>query len=282
MSEAIWSSSDSPYTCLKDVERTLAFRRAIRQTVRPGDVVVDAGAGTGILSFFAASAGAAKVYAVEIDPLLAESLRISVALNGLQDRVVVVQGDVVAADLPVEVDVVVGELIETGLIEEPQVAVVNALRERGVIDRRTRLIPERYTTFLDLVEVDDTFYGYRIAAPKHEWPNYVRPEEGWLPTRVRPLTERAVVARVDLRCRVEPLVERSVELIGTADGLANGVRLSGQTDLAPGVTIGQTNALNGDKILHLPEPIRVTATRHLPGRLRYRMGGGLGSFGWTG
>ena len=42
--------------CLYDEERVEYFREAIFRTVQPGDVVVDAGSGTGLLGMFAAHA----------------------------------------------------------------------------------------------------------------------------------------------------------------------------------------------------------------------------------
>ena len=59
-------------------------------------------------------------------------------------------GDVVEAMPPEGIDVFIGELIDTGLMDEMQVPVINALRGRGVIDPGTRLIPEKYTTFVEL------------------------------------------------------------------------------------------------------------------------------------
>src|SRR4051812_24650499 len=53
--------------CLLDEERTRALQAAIHRQVTPGDVVLDAGTGSGILALIAAAAGARKVYAVDVD-----------------------------------------------------------------------------------------------------------------------------------------------------------------------------------------------------------------------
>ena len=275
----IWSNTDFPYMCLKDRVRTLAFRQAIRNAVRPGDVVIDAGAGTGILSFFAAEAGAKQVYAVEIDPLLVASLHRSVALNDLQDVITVIQGDASVVDLPLGVDVFVGELIDTGLMEEMQVEVVNTLRERGVIALTTRVIPERYTTYVELVEDQSSYYGFRIAAPKHEWPFYRScGDDAWHRAEVVPLTERVAVASVDFRCLIAPAVTHHIMLTGRRDGVANGVRLSGRIQLAPAVVLGATSAMNGDKILRLKRDVRVSAGAPLYLGIYCGLGQGLASF----
>jgi predicted RNA methylase len=50
---------------IKAKERINAFKSALRSCVRPGDVVVEIGAGLGTYSFFAAQAGARRVYGIE-------------------------------------------------------------------------------------------------------------------------------------------------------------------------------------------------------------------------
>jgi protein arginine N-methyltransferase 1 len=84
---------------LCDRVRTEAFLRAIDSVVRPGDVVLDVGPGTGILSLFAARAGAERVYAVERTTVavLAQELA---AANGVAEVVQVIHGDLLDIELP--------------------------------------------------------------------------------------------------------------------------------------------------------------------------------------
>ena len=90
---------------LHDRVRNEVFRRAIFAAVKPGHVVMDMGAGSGILSVFAARAGARKVYAIE-RTTIAEFAQEILEANGVEDRVEIIQSDVESVELPEKVDVI--------------------------------------------------------------------------------------------------------------------------------------------------------------------------------
>lgn len=104
---------------LKDRRRVDAYARAIRKVVRPGDVVLDLGSGTGILSLLAARAGARKVYGIEQDGIVYVA-RALARENGLADRVTFIRGNFETTPVPERADVCFTEhLSNVGIIERP-------------------------------------------------------------------------------------------------------------------------------------------------------------------
>ena len=136
-------------TMIRDRVRTEAFRRAIDSVVRPGDIVLDVGAGSGILSVFAARAGAARVYAVEETSIavLAQELA---AANGVEEIVHVIHGDVLDVEPPERVDVVVSEWLGGFGIDEGMLVPVIAARDRWLKPGGV-MIPHSVTAWAALV-----------------------------------------------------------------------------------------------------------------------------------
>jgi predicted RNA methylase len=273
----IWSSSDFPYQCLLDFKRTTTLQAAIHATVREGDVVLDAGAGSGILSFFAAQAGAEKVYAVEVDQHLATCLKRSVEQNGLVGTIEVIHGDAHSARLPRDMDVFICEMMDTGLMDEMQVTVINSLRQSGVLNSHSRLIPFQYETFVEFGYTDFSYYGFKLLMPKHDWSHYASGGNGWLSTAFYPHFEPYRTRLTDFQEPIEPEVEQRFSLTASSSGLVNAVRISARAHLTKGLVLGATNALNGDKVIPLERETRVEEGSVYRAQVRYRMGGGLNS-----
>jgi SAM-dependent methyltransferase len=135
---------------LRDRVRCEAYKRAIQHAVRAGDVVADLGAGTGILSIFAAQAGAKKVYAVEPTSTIAVAHRL-IAQNGLADRIELIQDYMETVRLPEKVDVITSEWIGSFGNDENLLAGVLLARDRW-LKPGGRLLPQRVSAWLGLVQ----------------------------------------------------------------------------------------------------------------------------------
>ncbi|KAK0395575.1 hypothetical protein QR680_001339 [Steinernema hermaphroditum] len=104
---------------LQDYVRTSTYQKAIHlNNVDFRDkVVMDVGAGSGILSFFAAQAGAKRVYAVEASSMAAHCKEL-VKANNLQEKIIVVPGRIEAINLPEKVDMIISEPMGYMLVNE--------------------------------------------------------------------------------------------------------------------------------------------------------------------
>ncbi len=268
----LFSKSEVPSLCLRDVERTEAFRAAINKVIKPGDIVLDAGAGSGILSFFAAAAGARKVYSVEYDPGLAEMLKRNAALNGFAEVIEVIAGDVRELRLPVQVDVLMAELIETWLLDELQIPALNALRANRVIGSKTRIIPERYEAFATFGHVEFDCYGFRVPFPLHDWPD-LDDERGWHVLPFHAMTETVQVFDLRFNKYNDPNFQKTIRADALTGGIVNAVRLSGVAHLTHDLALGPTVAFNGNKVLPI-EPFAVQTSGPVSLSLSGNWGGG--------
>ena len=108
---ASYSSPGIHRVMLQDRVRTSAYMKAICQNPHlfTGKTVLDVGCGTGVLSIFAARAGAKHVYGVDKSNIANQARQI-VLDNGLDRTVTIIQGEVEELELPVEtVDIIVSE-----------------------------------------------------------------------------------------------------------------------------------------------------------------------------
>lgn len=147
---------------LRDTVRNEAYREALARVVKPGDVVIDVGAGTGIMSIFAVQAGAAKVYAVERTAIAAVARRL-IERNGMSDRIEVVQSDLEDAEIPGSVDVIVSEWMGGFGVDENMLAPVVIARRRWLRPGGT-MVPGAVTAVLAptfIEEVDDAQHHWR-------------------------------------------------------------------------------------------------------------------------
>ncbi len=276
---ADWSATDFPYSCLRDRVRTGAFAAAIEHTVRPGDVVLDAGAGTGILSLLAARAGASRVYAVEIDPVLCRYLQRTVAANDLSDIITVEQGDVSDFSIMTSggpVNVLLIEMVETALIDEALVAVWNSLVAAGVVTPQTRCLPGGYRSYGQLGSAAHEFYGMAMEVLRHDWGFYDHDVQAWEPSVFTAIGDRRLLFSDRLTGRpLQPSV--TARLPAAESGTINALALTGELELPGYGWFAASPTLNGPKIIPIDAPGR--ADDEL--RIDYTMSGGFASFSAT-
>lgn len=264
---------------LEDAVRLAAFRAAIRDRVRRGDVVVDLGAGTGVLGLLACEAGAARVYAVEASGMIELARRIASA-NGFGDRIIPVHATSDQMALPELADGLIMDQIghfgfEAGLFEM-------------MSDARRWLKPQAWTIpdtlELHVAPLSDPGIRERIAfweapvcgmdfSPAREWvvnTGYpTRLEAGQL------LGPAAVIARMTIAdlssSRLALAATLPVEGAGMLDGFGGWFR----SELAPGVFLSNAPAADPrierrNVVLPLATPVAVGPgdTVHLDVRIR--------------
>jgi precorrin-6B methylase 2 len=138
-----WADPVEHGRMLHDDRRTGDYVAAIAAAVRPGDVVLDIGTGSGVLAVAAARAGARRVYAVEASDIAEVAERVFAA-NGVTEIVTLVPGWSREIELPEPADLLVAELIGNEPLEEEILETTLDARRR-LLKPGARLVPHALT-----------------------------------------------------------------------------------------------------------------------------------------
>ncbi|KAJ3110055.1 Protein arginine N-methyltransferase 3 [Phlyctochytrium bullatum] len=163
---------------LKDKVRTDTYRdfMYLNKDKFKDKIVLDVGCGTGILSMFAAKAGAKKVYAVDKSDFLERAKKVAEE-NNLQDSICFIKGAVEEIDLPVDkVDIIISEWMGYFLLFEGMLDSVLFARDRW-LDVNGVMGPSTATMYLAAVESADWFedrvdywqdvYGFKMSTVRN-------------------------------------------------------------------------------------------------------------------
>ncbi|GKA75947.1 probable protein arginine N-methyltransferase 1.2 [Tanacetum coccineum] len=142
---------------LKDVVRTKTYQNVIYKNKHlfMNKIVLDVGAGTGILSLFCAKAGAKHVYAIECSQM-ADNAKEIVKANGFSNVITVLKGKVEEIDLPVpKVDIIISEWMGYFLLYENMLNTVLYARDKWLVNDGI-VLPDNAT--LHLTAIEDSEY----------------------------------------------------------------------------------------------------------------------------
>ena len=261
-----WSMTEGVFNCLIDEERTEAFGKAIANTVRKEDIVVDMGAGSGVLTMLALKAGAKNVYAIELDENNINTLHDIFRVNNVSDKVTIIHGDVSKIDLAEKVDVIIGEMIATALIEELQIMATNNIAKFANND--FRVLINKYATFVDLVNNNENYYGQIFKIVRYEYPDLKK-------LCSIPLSDKYLISDVDFSLVNTNLrVDKETTIKIKKRGILNGIRLSGEVTFYDNSKLGATFAFNYPIILPI-DTLAVNAGDFFKIRVKYEMCGGF-------
>jgi protein arginine N-methyltransferase 1 len=253
---------------IKDRIRTSAYQQALARVIKPGDVVVDLGAGTGLFTLHACRLGAKLVHAIEPNPIIQVAREI-VQANGLSDRVAFHQAMSFEVELPEPANVVVTD--PRGVLP---------LKERAIptiIDARRRLlkpggvlIPQRDTIWAALVEANDIYNthcedpwrrsndGFNLEAARQRRVNTMS-RHGLKPEQL--LSIPVPWATLDYRTVETASVHGTVEFEVLRPGLADGFILWFDSELIDGTNLsnatGKPELIYGQLFFPMQERLRV-------------------------
>ena len=254
--------------CVYDKRRTLYFLNELDRVVTRKSVVLEAGIGTGILTFFAATR-AKHVYGYEINKSI---LRFAQEVGSylthrmiMNNKPTLTLRDATRGTVPEKVDVILSENIYSGMFFEKQVQIMNRLRK--YLKRGGVMIPQGLFSYVALAEtqlpVRSKHLDLFVPSPERHV-NFKRCE----------LSRPQLYSRINFSRRIDRGVDVDLRVPVSRGGLFNSVVIYSEVHMPSGKIIKRddTTFLNSDIILAFQPAVRVSKGETVCLRLKYQYG----------
>lgn len=236
---------------VNDKKRVSAFKDVILN--KSHGIVYDLGTGSGILASFAAGK-AQHVFAVEINPLILKHTKANLEKFPNVD---IINTDATTYKLDPKADVIICEMLDTALIDEEQIPVINNAIK--YIKPTTTIIPKGVENTIELIKTNINHITYY----EDNHPKYT------------PLSDKITYNSIEFNKTINPNVDTKITITPTDNNTANAIKLTTNTILTDEVKLEPTPMLNPPLLIPLNQSINVKKDEKIEIQLKYEMGGGL-------
>ena len=157
-------------TMMNDEVRNKAYSDALKLAVGDGDVVLDIGTGSGLLSLMAAASGAEKVITCETSRTIAQAAKEIIDINGYSGKISVLNKKstdlVVGVDLPQRADLIISEVLSSEFVGEGVRTTILDANKR-LLKKGGRMIPQSGKIRIALIDNSPEIFNNTSVASVH-------------------------------------------------------------------------------------------------------------------
>ncbi len=240
------------FDLLMDFDRLAVFLEAVDEYDGSTKLAYDLGCGSGILSYFLSSYFE-EVIAIEMDKQAYNCAEENLA--GFSN-VNVVNSDVLEHDFTKKADLLVCEMMDTALIDEEQIPVLNHAKK--FLNENATIIPKGIINSCELVNMEREYI---------HWDENVNYDV---------MSDSVIYSQFDFLDDINPEFEAKISLKAKRDGFVNGLKITTFTKLNDNIICGPTPMLNPPLLIPL-EKQSVKRNDFINVKVKYIMGNGIES-----
>ncbi|MEE0934380.1 MAG: methyltransferase domain-containing protein [Methanobrevibacter sp.] len=240
------------FDLIRDNERLSAFFQAISEYDGNNELAYDLGCGSGILSYFLSSKFK-EIISIEIDSSASRCAEENLASF---DNIDVINSNVLDYKFDKKADLIVCEMMDTALIDEEQVPVLNHAKK--FLKPTGKIIPQGVINSAELVNMER---------------EYVHWDEN---AKYEVFSDMMIYSEFDFSDDIDPNFEVELSFKAIKDGIVNGLKITTFTKLNDNVICGPTPMLNPALLIPF-DAKSLKSNEYITVKLKYIMGNGIES-----